>query len=138
MSRTKNVSREKYVNFIDKSEQFYDSMKDAVDRGNNDAAVAAAVHCAICYVDALTVLRLGKKSSAQNHIEAAILLKETKTSDESEKSRVCVKLMELLELKTPAEYDDRKLSKAESESAVNSLEKIRKFIKTEIEKSQIV
>lgn len=137
MTRTKFVSREKYVNFVEKAEDFYEAMIDAAQRGNNDACASAAVHCAICYSDALTVQKLGKKSAAQNHIEAVILLKETKTSDDSEKNRICEKLAEVLTLKTAAEYEDRKISKAEVDKARNNVEKIRKFIKDEIEKSKI-
>ena len=63
MTRVKIVSREKYINFIGKAEQFYEIMKEAYEENKYDTSVMLAVHCAISYVDALTVRKFGKKSS---------------------------------------------------------------------------
>jgi len=137
MPRTKEVPKERFKIFKDKAGEFYTSMEDAFDRGNYDACVSNAVHCAICIVDALTVSRLGKKSSAQNHIEAALLLKETKTSDENEKARMLPRLHALLELKTLAEYEDRTMSKSEAEKAIGHCNKVYAFIKRELETNKV-
>jgi len=138
MMRTRDISRERYTYFRDKAVEFYETMKDAHEKGNYDACVANAVHCAICSVDAFTVLRLGKKTAAQNHAEAVNLLKEARSSDESEKSRVCDKVLILIEMKTPAEYEDRKMSKAESEKAKNLCGKIHSFLMNEIKRAEVL
>jgi hypothetical protein len=136
MTRTKNVSKEKFTIFRDKAREYYETMKAAYDEGNYSASVANAVHCCICITDAFTVIRLGKKSSAQNHIQAVILLKDARSSNESEKTKVADKLHELIEMKTPAEYEDRKMSKTEAEKAKSLCDKIYSFMKYEIERAE--
>jgi len=136
MIRTRNVSRERYTYFWDKAVEYYVTMKDAYEKGNYNAGVSNAVHCAICSVDSFTVYRLGKKSSGQNHTEAVLLLKDARSSDESEKSRVCDKVLQIIDMKTPAEYEDRKMSKAECEKAMNLCEKIHSFIRGEINRAE--
>jgi len=136
MTRKKDVSREKYSNFRDKAEEFYEGMWREFKAGGYNNCVAMAVHCAISYVDSFTVFRLGKKSSAQNHAEAINLLKECRTSKESEKSTICSKLYQLIEMKTPTEYQDRKMSKEEAERAKNLCSKIRSFLKYELQRAE--
>jgi len=132
MTRSKDVSREKYTIFMRKAEEYYKYMKQAFNEKANTACVTMAVHCAISATDALTVLKLGKKSSGQNHAEAISLLKDVRASDEGEKSRVCQKLYELIELKNPAEYQDVEISRREAEQAKNLCDKIYSFIKAEL------
>jgi hypothetical protein len=132
----RSVSHEKFIVFRDKAEEYYQTMKDAYDRNHYSACVANAVHCCICITDAFTVIRLGKKSAAQNHIEAVTLLKEARATDEAEKSRISDKLHELINMKTPAEYEDRKMSKAEAEKAKSLCEKIYLFLKYEIQRAE--
>jgi len=132
MTRTKEVSRDRYKVFIERAGQFYESMLHSFSNGDYDACVSSAVHCGISASDALAVLKLGRKSAAQNHFEAVLLLKEAKVSEEAEKSRMCDKLQELLKLKMLAEYEDRSLSKAEAEKAKALCEKVFAFVKKEI------
>ena len=134
MTRTKRVSREKYSSFIEKAEQFYEGMNNEFDQGRPNNSVTMAVHCAISWTDAFTVYKLGKKSSSQSHGEAVILLKETKSSDENTKSQICRDLLVLIELKTPAEYEEGILSKADAKKAIYLCKKIRAFFMKELEK----
>ncbi len=138
MTRTRIVSRERYKVFMSRAEQFREAMNFSMSNGDFDACVSNAVHCGISASDALTVLKLGKKSAAQNHIEAVILLKEVQTSDDSEKAKVCDRLQELINLKTPAEYDDRAMSKSEAEKAQRLCNKVFDFVKKEMEKAEVL
>ncbi|MFH0884952.1 MAG: HEPN domain-containing protein, partial [Candidatus Micrarchaeota archaeon] len=122
----------------ERAKQYYTSMEDAYGKGNYDACTGNAVHCAISAVDAFTVMKLGRKSSAQNHNEIILLLKEARTTDEAEKARVCEKLYELLSMKTIAEYDDRQLSKADADRARTLCEKIYSFLESEVERMEDV
>ncbi|MCK4319893.1 HEPN domain-containing protein [Candidatus Micrarchaeota archaeon] len=138
MTRTKNVSREKYVGFMEKAEAYYDSMLDEFEEAAQNPArynscITMAVHCAISWVDALTVSKLGKKSSDSHHAAASILLKDIKASDEEKKSRVRRHFYNLMEMKTPCEYEDKLPSKANAKQAVRLCEKIRDFVKKELE-----
>lgn len=136
MARTRDISRERHAYFRDKAAEYYETMRIAHEKGHYDASVCNAVHCVICIIDAFTVMRLGKKSASQNHAEVVLLLKEARASDESEKARICTRILEIIEMKTPAEYEDRLLSKGESERAVSLCEKIYSYIKGEIRRAE--
>jgi len=136
MARVSSVSREKWKIFWEKAGEFLRTMRQAHEKGDYNASVANAVHCGISASDAFSVIRLGRKSSGQNHAEAILLLKEARTSDESEKSRVCEKLYQLLEMKNPAEYEDRRMSKAEADRAASLCEKVYSFISSEIKRAE--
>ena len=127
----KEVSRERYKGFKEKAEQYYAGMVVEYDAGRPNNCVTLAVHCAISWVDTFTVYKLGKKSSAQSHIEAITLLKEAKALDEKEKQTIAVSLYELIEMKTPAEYEDGILGKKDAQRAMHLCKKIRDFFKKE-------
>ena len=133
MTRTKYVSKEKFKGFQKKAEEEYEGMRSEFEQGRHNTAVILAVHCAISWADAFTVCKLGKKSSSQSHGEAIVLLKEAKASDEKTKVQVCRDFLKLIQLKTPAEYEDGILSKADAKKAVYLCEKIRAFFIKEFE-----
>lgn len=137
MTKQKFVSREFYKNYVQKATEFYDEMEDAFSRGHWNACVANAVHAAISSVDALAVQRLGKKNSAESHVEAVVLLDDIKSSDENRKSNLKYEIIELVKMKTPSEYEERLMSKADAERAVNRCKKIYSFILGEIKKGEV-
>ncbi|MBU0591713.1 HEPN domain-containing protein [Candidatus Micrarchaeota archaeon] len=130
----KNVSRERYLIFKKKADEYYAGMEKEYGNGRYNNCVTMGVHCTISYVDAFTVYKLGTKSSAQNHAQAINLLKDAKALDEKEKARVCNLLSQIIEMKTPAEYEDRKISKAEAQKTKHLCESIQKFFEKEFEK----
>lgn len=138
MTRVKHVSREKYIKYRQKAEQFFEGMQSEYENGRYGTSVTMAVHCAISWVDAFTIFRLGKKSSAQSHVEAITLLKDSRTSNQSEKARICQKLYQLIEMKTPAEYDDTIMSKSDAERAKNLCIKIRVFLRDELKRAEVL
>lgn len=138
MTRVKFVSREKYIIFLKRAEQYRNAMKTSYEHGDYDATVGSAVHCTISVIDAISVLVLGKKSSAQNHNEIVILLNEIKTTDESEKSRVRGFVVQIISMKTLAEYEDNNMSKANAEKTMHLCEKVYVFIDGEIQKKKMI
>ncbi len=137
MTRQKFVPRHLYPNYVKKGAEFYDSMEYNLQKENWDACVSSAVHTAISIVDAIAVQQLGRKSSAQSHAEAYFLLNDVKTSDENRKSNLKNDLMDLINLKTPAEYEEKLMSKADAERAVNKCKKVYSFILDEIKKGEV-
>ncbi|MBN1170372.1 HEPN domain-containing protein [Candidatus Micrarchaeota archaeon] len=137
MTRVKHVSRYKYNGFVEKAEQYYNGMKSEFEGERPNNSVTMAVHCAISWTDAFTVYKLGRKSSAQSHGEAVGLLKEAKSSDEKKKSQIMDSLLELIDMKTPAEYEDGILGNKDAKRAINLCEKIRAFFINEFEKTKV-
>ncbi len=134
MTRQKSVSRDKYSVFEYRAEEYLEMMDLAFEREKYEVCAGAAIHCAINIIDALLVLALGRKSSGQNHNEVILLLTEVRGGDEQERKRVCNYLYELLELKTPVEYGDKKTSKKVAERAMHLCNKIKNFAIGEIER----
>ena len=133
MTRVKRVSRDRYKGFIEKAEQYYQGMDDEYEKGRPNNSVAMAVHCAISWTDAFTVFKIGQKSSSQHHGEAISLLKDVKATDEQKKAAICKDLYRLIEMKTPAEYEDGVLSMKEAERARHLCRKIREFFRQEFD-----
>ena len=63
-ARTRRLGKEKYSNYLRKSDEFYRSAEEASKRGDWTAAVSNAVHASISMADALTVFYIGERSTA--------------------------------------------------------------------------
>ena len=137
MTNQKFVPRTFYTNYVKKAAEFYDSMEYNFQRQNWDVCVSSAVHASISIVDAIAVQQLGRRSSAQSHVESYFLLNDVKTSDENRKSNLKNDIMDLINLKTPSEYEEKLMSKADAERAVNKCKKVYSFILEEIKKGEI-
>jgi hypothetical protein len=82
-----------------------------------DVAVTNAVHAGIAASDALCCLRLGERSSDQDHASAAVLLARVDKS-------LAIELTRLLALKTKAAYETRRVSGADAKAAVRRAAKL--------------
>ena len=137
MTKIKDVRRQFYSNYVKKAEEFYDTMETAFQKQHWDACVSSAVHTVISILDAIAVQQLGKRSSSQNHLQAVLLLNDIKTHDENRKSNLKNGVMELINLKTPSEYGEKLMSRAEAKKAMDICEKVYTFIVGEIKKGEI-
>ena len=125
--RTRTVEKHLYRNFLRKSEEFLDSAAHAQRQGNHDACVSAAVHSAICAVDALTAFYLQVRHAGERHGEALMLFRGVKLpGDETE--RIERHFSAMLQTKRVAEYEDRLIGAAESESVMKHLQRLRSII----------
>jgi len=137
MTRQKFVQRNLYVNYVKKAEEFYEEMNSAFQKQHWNVCISNAVLATIAIVDAIAIQQLGQKSSSQNHIEAVFLLNEVKTSDENRKSNIKTEIVDLINMKTPSQYSEKLMSKAEATEAVNKCGKIFSFLKAEIERKVV-
>ena len=135
MARERIIEKWKYSIFWKRANQFIESMRDNLERKRNMPCVSDAAICAIASIDCLAVYMIGKKSSAQSHQEAAFILKEIKTSDDTQRNRIGNSLTELLEIKAIGQYEDQEPSWSDTEKAVRSCEKIFKFVENELKKA---
>ena len=82
-----------------------------------DVVVTNAVHAGIAASDALCCLRLGERSTDQDHSSATSLLARVDKSLANELNR-------LLALKTTAAYETRRVSRADARSATRRARKL--------------
>lgn len=79
----------------------------------------------------MCVFHLGERSSSQSHEDAARLLKKINL-DPKELSSKTKQFMNLLSMKTLAEYDDRLMTKSDAEKARKNCERIYLWVKTQL------
>jgi hypothetical protein len=128
MSQFKIVPKEKWSVFWHRAAGFHKAMQK---EESTDVVVSNAVHCAISAIDALSVLKNGKKSSGEHH-NALFIIKEIRTSDDAERSRIISKLQNLIPLKSKGEYEDINPSSKDAEKAVDLSRDIFNFVEKEL------
>ncbi len=107
-ARSRHVSA---VAFLDVAERL------ALEDFEPDVVVTNAVHAGIAASDSLCCLRLGERSSDQDHASAASFLARVEKSLANELTR-------LLALKTTAAYETRHASRADARNAVKRARKL--------------
>ena len=125
--RTRPVAKAHYRNYIRKSDEFYRSAQQALDRGDWNAAVSHAIHAAICATDALTAFYSGTRSAGQGHEESLRLLAALKI-DRKELDRNLAHLRALLQLKTTSEYEDRLLGERDAAMTLQHAQRFREWV----------
>ncbi|MEK6987933.1 MAG: HEPN domain-containing protein [Candidatus Thermoplasmatota archaeon] len=124
--KTRSVSKAKYRNYLRKSDEFYRSARQALDRGDWNAAVSHAIHSALCASDAVTVFYSGTRSAAEGHAEMLRLLAGLKV-DRKEVDRNLAHLRALLQLKTTSEYEDRLLGERDATMSLQHADRFREW-----------
>lgn len=126
-TRTRRIGKERYLNYLRKSDEFYRSAEQAAKRGDWTAAVSNAVHSGISVADALTVFYAGERSTAQDHNEAMRLLAALGIN-RAELDLNMRHLLSLLEVKNLAEYEDKLPGQSEAESAMRNADRFRRWV----------
>ena len=124
--KTRPVPRANYRNYLRKSDEFFRSAEQALERGDWDAAVSHAIHATVCSADALAVFYSGSRSAGESHEEALRQLAGLRV-DRKELDRNLAHLRALLQLKTTAEYEDRLLGDGEASASLQHAERFREW-----------
>ncbi|MFQ6003567.1 MAG: hypothetical protein ACE5KJ_07460 [Candidatus Zixiibacteriota bacterium] len=72
--RTRSVDKFLYRNYIKKAEECRQAMNDAYSKGNWNATVINAIHCAISAADSITVFFKGVRHAGEKHEDVIALL----------------------------------------------------------------
>ncbi len=125
-AKTGRVGKEKYANYIKKSEEFHRSAHEAANRGDWTAVLSNAVHSAISTADALTVFYAGERLTALGLSESIRVLSVLGITRE-ELDLNMKHLTALLEVKNTGEYEDRLPSQSEADLALQNSEQFRRW-----------
>ena len=101
-------------------------MDTAYEKGDWNMTVTAAVHCAISSADALTVKFKGVRHSGMRHESVVRLLNTLEIQDISKKNR---QLLNLLRLKSAAEYEHRLMSQSDAADATRDAERFYSWVR---------
>lgn len=128
--KTRDVARSLYVNFIKKADECFHAAQTSFGSGEWNACAINAIHCCISACDAMCVYCLGKRSSGEDHNEAAVLLKTIK-HDERTNANVN-RLLRILRTKNIAEYEERLVNRSEADKIMKDCERFLEYVKGEI------
>ena len=131
MTKYKDVPPRQHRAFFQKAEEWMGAARSSADMGNYNASVASCVHSAINAVDAVTVLRTGKRT-AGSHTDALCLIRAVFA--EMDRSALERQYSFLLGLKHPAEYDTTMMTARQAADALKCAERILARARAEIAK----
>ena len=101
----------------------------AMESENFNGAGLAAIHSVISACDALTAFHLGIRSKGQGHGEVADLLQGIHLGGIEEKVS---QVKEVLALKNLVEYEDREISRRESQRLLRQSERVMAWVKSHL------
>src|SRR3989304_8884879 len=122
----KSVPRNRYKEYENVAEHFYEAAKDSMELEYWTAAGVLIVHSAIAYTDSLCIKLAGVKSIGEDHEEAVNLL-ENSVAEGEEKSKAINQLRRLIEEKTKVSYLGELYSTSQTKEMWKSLERFRKW-----------
>ena len=124
VSKVHSESKESYKVYLDRSQQFYETMLSASRSERWSAVGLNAVHCAISMNDAMTILFLGKRSVGDDHRSAADLIAQVPVEDTrnqvSNYKRIIAK-------KNAIAYEEREFRQSEALEIVKQVERFYKW-----------
>ncbi|OGU29043.1 MAG: hypothetical protein A2057_05425 [Ignavibacteria bacterium GWA2_35_9] len=122
----KSVPRNRYKEYENVAEHFYEAAKDSMELEYWTAAGVLIVHSAIAYTDSLCIKLAGVKSIGEDHEEAVNLL-ENSVAEGEEKSKAINQLRRLIEEKTKVSYLGELYSTSQTKEMWKRLERFRKW-----------
>ncbi|MBU1524463.1 MAG: HEPN domain-containing protein [Candidatus Omnitrophica bacterium] len=130
-SKTKDVSKSLYVNFLKRAEECFHAAKNSFSIQEWNAATINAIHSCIAACDAICVYYLGRRSASEKHEDAANLFKIIKSGDE-ENNINANRILRILRIKNMAEYEERLVHKSEAERVLKDCERLLEYVKKEL------
>ena len=129
--KTRNVDKHKHVNYLKKSDEFFEIMKDSFAKGKFNATVLNAIHCAMSSADALTVFYKGVRHAGERHEDVVSLLNTLGLPDMQSKNR---QLLDLLRIKNSAEYEEKLMTETNASDSIKNADRFSKWVKEMLNK----
>lgn len=126
-----DVEKGRYVDYLKKALQFFNVMKMCLQDGEWDAVLLNGIHASISINDALTIFRLGKRSSGKSHQEATLLLNQVVSGQEEGRKNVA-RLSQILDSKNIVEYDSRRFNEKEARYFAQQVERFVEWVQRQL------
>ncbi|MFH1367713.1 MAG: HEPN domain-containing protein [Elusimicrobiota bacterium] len=130
--KTRDVHRQFYVNYAQRSLECFHSAKLSLKSGEWTAAAINAIHACIAGCDTMCVYYLGKRHAGEGHNETVVLFKSINDSDGVRSN--AKRLARILSIKNIAEYEERLVYRKEAEDAVKDCERFLEFVNKQLPK----
>jgi len=126
-SKTKDVSKSNYTNFLRRADECFRAAKDSIAKSDWTSAAISAVHACIAGRDAVYIF-FRKRHSGESHGEAVKLFRTVKPGNK-EVATDAGRLTRVLSMKNMAEYEDCLVYEAESDKIIRDCERFLAFVK---------
>lgn len=114
------VEKSNAANYKQRAKELLESMRNNLIMENWNAAVIDGVHAAISINDALTVAFSGRRSTADSHVDAAELLKQSLPSEMATEDK---RLRRILYVKSHVEYGPSLVTRKNAEEVSRDVER---------------
>ena len=131
--KTKSVDRHLSHNYLKKAEEFYETMKDALNNRRWNAASSNAIHAGISAADSVSVFIKGLRSSSEKHDDVEKILRDLNL-DNKEINDKLVQIKGLLAIKNSVEYEEKLVNENMALTASKNAERLLKWAKEKLNK----
>ena len=131
--KIKSVDRSLANNYLKKSEEFYETMKDALNNKRWNAAASNAIHTGISAADSVSVFIKGVRSSSEKHDDVEKILRELNLDNKEINDKI-VQIKNLLGIKNSVEYEEKLVNENMALSASKNAERLLKWAKEKLNK----
>ena len=129
-ARKRVIEKSNYRIYLQKAEEFYETMHQAKDRNNWNAVGLNGVHCTISSNDALLVFYAGIRSASEDHNVAVELLSSSvKFPEVKSKSQI---LRRILAKKNLIEYENRDFTEKEALDIIKLVDRFYGWVKEKL------
>lgn len=130
MTRFRDVPRQEHGIFFSNAQEWLDAARTAADKGAYGVAVSLSADSAVHAVDAMTIMRAGKRS-ARHHGGALELARSVLAGGDI--AGLERRYRSLLGMKIPAEYEGKTMTARHASDALRWAEQIVDRMRAEIE-----
>jgi uncharacterized protein (UPF0332 family) len=120
--RIRRVEKYKFRIYLQKAEEFYYEMQDALEKERWNAVGLNGIHCLISSCDALTTYFLGKRSASEKHEDVVKLLAELGLEERIIKEKIN-QALSILRSKTRVEYEGELFTEKEARRMAKQVER---------------
>lgn len=118
---TKSVPKQKYAEYWQKAQGFFQTMTSLYDQNNWNSAALEGIHAAILAADAVLIFLEGHKSSSQKHADVEALLSSLPVEGAHQASS---HLSKILNLKNLVEYSGDSYLREEAQAIVKHVDRL--------------
>ena len=131
--KTREVDRNLSYNYLKKAEEFYETMKEALNNKRWNAAASNAIHAGISSADCISVFIKGIRSSSERHEDVEKILRELDL-DKKELNDKLVQIKGLLGIKNSVEYEEKLVNENMALTASKNAERLLRWAKEKLKK----
>ena len=131
--KTKPVDKGLCYNYLKKSEEFYDTAEDSINKRRWNAAASNAIHSGISSADSVSVFIKGLRSSSEKHEDVEKILRELGLDNKEVNDKI-IQIKGLLSIKNSVEYEEKLVNENMALRAFKNADRLLRWAKEKLNK----